>query len=313
MKTSNFTTTILVDQSPEEVFKAINDPRGWWSEDMEGPTDRLHAEFYYQYKDVHQCTMRIEEFVPNKKVVWRVLENTFNFISDKSEWVGTRIVFELGSEGNKTRIRFTHEGLTPEYECFEICEEAWSNYIQNSLYKRISTGKGEPNPKEGGYNEWLKNKRESQQQGQDYRVVLKTDLSPEQVFERINQVSQWWTGDLEGHSGKLNDVFSVTFGDIHYSKQKISELIPDKKIVWLVTESKLNFVETKDEWTNTRIIFEILPTEEGSELQFTHQGLIPQFECYEGCSQGWDYYIRGSLFRYLTEGTGTPGMISSNS
>jgi hypothetical protein len=58
-----------------------------------------------------------------------------------------------------TKLTFTQEGLTSFYECFEVCRDGWNNYINNSLYKLISTGKGEPNPKEGeGFNKELADK-----------------------------------------------------------------------------------------------------------------------------------------------------------
>ena len=41
MTNQNFTTTFSVDQTPEEIFKAINNLRGWWSEEIEGGTDTL--------------------------------------------------------------------------------------------------------------------------------------------------------------------------------------------------------------------------------------------------------------------------------
>ena len=145
MTTKDFTTTILVDQTPKEAFDAINNVRGWWSEEIEGTTDKLHDEFKYHYEDVHRCHMKLIEVLPEKKVVWLVLDNYFKFTTDKSEWTGTKISFEISKQDNKTLIRFTHLGLVPEYECFEICRDAWSNYIQNSLRSLISTGKGQPN------------------------------------------------------------------------------------------------------------------------------------------------------------------------
>ena len=148
MKTPDFSTTVLVDQTPKEVFDAVNNVRGWWSEEIEGRTDKLNEEFKYHYEDVHRCHMKIIEFVPYEKVVWLVLDNYFNFIKDEREWKGTKIVFEITAKDNKTQLRLTHLGLVPQYECFEICRDAWTNYIQNSLRNLITTGKGQPNGKD---------------------------------------------------------------------------------------------------------------------------------------------------------------------
>ncbi|GAC1300692.1 MAG: SRPBCC domain-containing protein [Mucilaginibacter sp.] len=148
MATSDFTTTLLVDQTPKEAFDAINNVRGWWSEEIEGGTSKLNDEFKYHFEDIHSCKMKLLEVIPDKKVVWLVLENYFKFTQDKSEWIGTRISFEISEKDNKTQIRFTHQGLVPAYECFEICRDAWTGYIQNSLGSLIRTGKGQPNGKD---------------------------------------------------------------------------------------------------------------------------------------------------------------------
>ena len=145
MAAKDFTTTILVDNTPEEVFNAINNVRGWWSEEIEGSTDKLNSEFDYHYEDVHRCKIKIIELVPNKKVVWSVLDNYFKFTKDKSEWKGTKIIFDIAEKDNKTEMRFTHHGLVPAYECYEICRDAWTGYIQKSLRNLITAGKGQPN------------------------------------------------------------------------------------------------------------------------------------------------------------------------
>jgi len=112
---------------------------------------------------------------------------------------------------------------------------------------------------------------------------------------------------LKGSSQKLDDEFTVRFGDVHQSKQKLVEVIPDKKVGWLVTDSKLNFIENKNEWTNTKIVFEVAENGGKTQINFTHIGLVPEVECYTSCTKGWDYYIKGSLFKLLTDVKGTPG------
>lgn len=148
MKTQDFNTSFSVDQTPNEVFNAVNNVRGWWSERIDGGTSKLNDEFTYQRWELHKCTMKLIEVVPDKKVVWLVLDNYFSFIKDKTEWVGTKIEFDISEKDGKTQLQFTHQGLVPAYECYDICFDAWTSYIQGSLRDLITTGKGQPNPKE---------------------------------------------------------------------------------------------------------------------------------------------------------------------
>lgn len=143
MKTSDFTTSILVDQTQKEVFDAVNNPQIWWSGDIAGSSEKINDEFTYRYKDIHYSKQRIVEMVPDQKVVWLVTESQLNFTADVSEWTGTKIIFEISNEDNKTRLNFTHQGLYPEIECFDACSGAWSQIIQQSLFSLITTGKVE--------------------------------------------------------------------------------------------------------------------------------------------------------------------------
>lgn len=156
MTNQDFTTTIIVDQTLLEAFNAVNNVRGWWSENIEGSTDKLNSEYLYHYKDIHRCKIKVIELVPGQKVVWLVLDNYFKFTKDKSEWKGTKMIFEIAKNSGRTEVRFTHHGLVPQYECYEVCQDAWTHYIQDSLRDLITTGKGQPNPatpnEEGDFN-----------------------------------------------------------------------------------------------------------------------------------------------------------------
>lgn len=158
MKNQDYTTTIVVDQSPETAFNCIKDFRAWWSEELKGPTDQRNETFLYRYKDIHFCKIQLIEKLENKRLVYQIIENEFNldFIEDKTEWVDTQLIFDITNDGGKTTITFTHKGLTPEEECYNMCREGWTQYIKTSLYNLITTGKGAPNPKDKeGFNDEL--------------------------------------------------------------------------------------------------------------------------------------------------------------
>jgi len=139
----DFTTTIRVDQTPMEAFDAINNVRAWWPGEIEGNTTKLNDEFTYRYKKIHYSKQKLVEVIPGRKVAWLVTDSSLSFVENKTEWTGTKIIFDISEKNNKTEIRFTHQGLIPKYECFDSCSNAWSEIIRNGLRRLISKGKGQ--------------------------------------------------------------------------------------------------------------------------------------------------------------------------
>lgn len=139
---------------------------------------------------------------------------------------------------------------------------------------------------------------------QNFTTTIVVEQSPKEVFDAINNVSAWWQGEISGHSRNLNDEFEYRMIDIHFSKQKVVELIPHQRVVWLVTDSNLRSFNDKKEWNGTKIIFEISEVNNKTQLQFTHAGLAPKFECYGDCSNAWGQLVEVSLFSLITTGKG---------
>lgn len=146
MTSQNFATSFTVGHSAEEVFKAITNVRGWWTGDIDGAADTLDAEFTYRYADLHHSRQKVAQLVPDRKVVWRVTEAHLAFVDDPAEWVGTEITFEIVPQGETTEVRFAHEGLRSDFECFDQCSSAWGFFVNGSLRRLITTGEGPATP-----------------------------------------------------------------------------------------------------------------------------------------------------------------------
>jgi uncharacterized protein YndB with AHSA1/START domain len=144
MRTSDFTITLTVNKTPEEVFNAVTNVRAWWSSSLEGGSAKLNDEFLYRYKDMHASRQKLVEVIPGKKVVWLVSDSMLSFVSHKNEWDGTRISFDIAPKNGKTELVFTHHGLTSESECFEACSGGWNHYVHQSLLPLITEGQGNP-------------------------------------------------------------------------------------------------------------------------------------------------------------------------
>ena len=151
MTDESYTRSFTVAKPPGEVFAAAAKPRAWWSEDIDGVTDRLGAIFYYHYQDIHRATLKVAELVPGRRIVWRVLQNYFNFIDDQREWTGTDLVIDVSPTNAGSELRFTHRGLVPSERCYQVCHDSWNFYLA-SLESLINTGTGQPNKGEANAN-----------------------------------------------------------------------------------------------------------------------------------------------------------------
>jgi hypothetical protein len=137
-------------------------------------------------------------------------------------------------------------------------------------------------------------------------TTLTVDQTPEAAFAAINDVRGWWSGQIDGVTDRLGAEFTYRYKDIHYSKQKITEMVPGKKVTWLVLDSTLSFIDDKTEWNGTKITFEIAPKGGKTEIRFTHVGLTSQEECFSACSNAWDSLVGSSLRDLIATGKGQP-------
>jgi Activator of Hsp90 ATPase homolog 1-like protein len=146
MSDQSYAAHFIVSQTPEEVFAAVNNVRGWWSGEIEGDTGKLGAEFTYRVPDVHYCRMKVTDLVRDQRVVWRVLDSDIDYSTVKTEWNNTEVRFDISEKDGQTEVRFTHMGLVPDYECYDSCSYAWGMYLNESLRKLIATGEPQPSP-----------------------------------------------------------------------------------------------------------------------------------------------------------------------
>ena len=289
-KTVKYSVEIQLERSAKVVFDHLIDLSKWWPEDFEGSAVQLNSEFILRTGDGHYSKNKVIEFAPNQKFVWLTTESLRK--ADNYDWAGTKFIFELMPHEDNTLLKFTYDGVVLEQESdrlAQICDltvkEMLYNFIINGIGKDISD-----QVKKGNKN---------------FTATIEVAQSPQIVFRYITgDVAKWWGGkDLSGSSTKLNDEFIINHPGAHYSKQKLVEVDPGRKLVWLVTDSHLDWLKgNKNEWTNTKMIFEIVADGDKTVLHFTHEGLLPEKECYAMCEQGWNTVIKDYLFHFITEG-----------
>jgi uncharacterized protein YndB with AHSA1/START domain len=146
---------------------------------------------------------------------------------------------------------------------------------------------------------------------EDLTYTFTVDRSPAEAFAAICDVRSWWSGDVEGATDSLGAEWSYRVKDIHFSAFRITELVPERSVAWLVTDSWLSFTQDSEEWTGTTVRFDLTPVDGGTELRFTHVGLHQQVECYGICRVAWAEYVPGSLRELIQSGAGRPDSFGS--
>ena len=138
----------------------------------------------------------------------------------------------------------------------------------------------------------------------DFTSSITAEIGASEAIEKISNVPEWWGVTFAGSSKSQNDAFTVKMSGDSFFNFTVAELIPGKRVIWLVTDCNMPWYSDKKEWANTKLIFDLVENDGVTELNFTHEGLTPDMVCYKDCEPGWTHWIQTSLFSYLTNGKG---------
>lgn len=146
---------------------------------------------------------------------------------------------------------------------------------------------------------------------ESYRTAVTVAAAPEEVYAAVNDVRRWWSQEVDGDNGYVGAEFVFHGHDDaqtveHVSRIRVEELVPGERVVWRVLENSMSFVADQSEWVGSTIRFELAPLGNGTEVTFTHLGLVPSFECYEACSGAWSFFVLESLRDLVERGAGAP-------
>ncbi|MEC3920512.1 SRPBCC family protein [Nocardia sp. CDC160] len=144
---------------------------------------------------------------------------------------------------------------------------------------------------------------------QNFTVSFTVDRTPAEVFAAVLDPRAWWSVDIQGDTEKVGDTFDYEVPGVHRSRIELTEVVPDRTVVWLVKENRMSFVQDQTEWVNNEIHFDISESDGGTELRFTQIGLVPAYECYDACSPAWSYYVTRSLRELIATGVGLPDQL----
>lgn len=138
----------------------------------------------------------------------------------------------------------------------------------------------------------------------DFQNSISARISAAEAIKRISKIPEWWDVTFTGSSEKQNDSFVLKMGGDSFFNCTVTELIPGKRVVWSITDCNMPWYSDKKEWADTRLIFDITERNGLITLNFMHEGLTPDLECYRDCETGWNHWIMNSLLSYFTIGKG---------
>ncbi|MFT3934987.1 MAG: SRPBCC domain-containing protein [Chitinophagaceae bacterium] len=142
MENNSCTVSIEVDQSATVVFNAICNVTSWWSKDFEGNSTGINDEFVIHHPGQHYSKQKVVQLIPYNRITWLVTASELYWLkNNQADWTDTKMDFQITSNGNKTILQFTHEGLVPAKESYDLCNQGWHMIITQWLYHFICTGK----------------------------------------------------------------------------------------------------------------------------------------------------------------------------
>jgi uncharacterized protein YndB with AHSA1/START domain len=273
----DFESTLTFAASPEDVLAALRTPEAissWWCP-ATGSAEQGSTLEMASRSGSKMLDLRVEPS-DEGRVVWSVLQAPLT-----PEWVGTIILLEVEEAGGGATLHFRHHGLTAQCDCFDMCQEGWTNALDR-LVSFVETG-------------LIAYARDS------FHSTMSIAATPEAVLAALSTpeaVTSWW-GPAIG-SADAGGTLVVSFMG---GRQRIVMHVEpafENRVVWAVKECPLT-----PDWIGTTIFFDVTEAGDGAMLYFRHQGLTPELECFDMCHEGWTHFL-ASLVCYAETGVGQP-------
>jgi uncharacterized protein YndB with AHSA1/START domain len=133
--------------SRDSVYQALTTAEGlaaWWTNDTRGGGAAGGVlEFRFEPGGFDMSVLAAS---PSESVLWEVVDGP-------KEWIGTRISWELRTEGDFTIILFAHQGWREPVEFMYHCSTKWATFLM-SLKSYLEEGKGAPAPYDVQISDW---------------------------------------------------------------------------------------------------------------------------------------------------------------
>lgn len=142
-----------------------------------------------------------------------------------------------------------------------------------------------------------------------YQQSFTAKANPAAVYAALTTpegLRGWWTEECDV-ADEVGGTIHFRFGRTHKA-MRIERLEPGREVRWRCTDAHIDVDRLihKDEWVGTQLAFRLTPDGQGhTRLDFEHLGLVPTFECYDLCSNGWRHFM-GSLHQFVETGHGKP-------
>lgn len=149
MTAPSYTKSIDVQADPSAAFKAVtHGVAGWWTrpdKPLANVGDR--AKFTFP-PGVSYWTFELTGMEEPGRVEWTCVDALHIHEGQpkeiETEWLNTKVFWNITKNGEGSRIEMRHQGLTPELLCYEICEAGWDMFFLGSLKQYLDTGQGKP-------------------------------------------------------------------------------------------------------------------------------------------------------------------------
>lgn len=219
------------------------------------------------------CWGRVLEMAPTDFMAW-------DFTVGPAAGQMSRVEWHLSETHKGTSLTLRHSGLPQTQEGFDLIlalDKGWHGFL-STLYEASAP--------------------------QDYAATISTPATVAAAKHAIlSEMHLWWSDRVQ----LQNNGFTIRFNNSHVTYE-FEEACRENQMVWRCTDAHMIIEDVPDttEWRGTRLLWEIIPTDSGSDISLIHEGLNEGLECLDVCTRGWELYFESSLKAHLSGGTPTP-------